>query len=476
MANGSPEHLMVKLWQSQLPGRTDLVTEAGAPIRIIYPGRINDDQGADLRDAVLATRQGLVKGDIEFHVKSSSWQAHGHHQHPTYNRVILHVVMWRDTELTTRLQNGQKVPILALHQYLKSPNSLRSNLTYSLTASNLPCSQVIKHLPTSTITEFLDSAGKERFFTKATGFQDDLRQTEASQTLYQGIMVALGYAKNRRPFLELARRLPLPKLESMTQSDLPAEDGLARQEAMLLGTAGLLPSQRLSCDPQNNGDDLWVEKLEKLWAVSGETEVMSEDDWQLFKVRPNNSPLRRIAAMSHLILRYQTKGVFAEVMDQMRQTTLDQGYFALERIWLVTSDGYWASHFDFGSSCRLRTSALLGRHRAAEIVVNVLLPFAFAWGKATTQTELAKKSFALYGHYPRLGTNVIERHMRQQLGLNSNLVNSARRQQGLIHIYRTLCSQGECHHCPFGENDSAGHSCFISGLPPEQDSEFGGSQ
>jgi len=83
-------------------------------------------------------------------------------------------------------------------------------------------------------------------------------------------------------------------------------------------------------------------------------------------------------------------------------------------------------------------------------VVNVLLPFTFAWSRFTSQPELARKAFELYCHYPRLEVNTVERHMSHQLGLNSDLVSSAQRQQGLIHIYNTLCSQGDCHRCPFG--------------------------
>jgi hypothetical protein len=60
------------------------------------------------------------------------------------------------------------------------------------------------------------------------------------------------------------------------------------------------------------------------------------------------------------------------------------------------------------------------------------------------------KAFDLYRHYPKLAVNTIERHMRNQLGISRYLVNSAQRQQGLIHIYKTLCSQGECHLCPIG--------------------------
>ena len=68
--NSLPESWVVEVWQHQLLNRTDLVTEEGEPVRIIYPGRINDGQGADLRDAVITNSEGLAKGDVEVHVKS----------------------------------------------------------------------------------------------------------------------------------------------------------------------------------------------------------------------------------------------------------------------------------------------------------------------------------------------------------------------------------------------------------------------
>ncbi|GAI06190.1 unnamed protein product, partial [marine sediment metagenome] len=49
-----PERQIIKIWQHQLLDGTKLTTEGGEPIKIIYPGRINDDRGADFRDAVIA--------------------------------------------------------------------------------------------------------------------------------------------------------------------------------------------------------------------------------------------------------------------------------------------------------------------------------------------------------------------------------------------------------------------------------------
>ena len=216
LINNLPESQIIKTWQHQLLGRAELATEDGEPIEIIYPGRINDDQGADFRDAVIATRGKLIQGDIEVHVKSSGWQAHQHHRDPVYNRVILHVVMWHDTRLPTNLQNGESIPTLALHKYIKSPISQWADEEYPSTPSGMPCFRAVERLTADVMAEFLDNAGEERFLAKATRFQSDLAQMEASQSFYQGLMGALGYSKNKLPMLELARRLPLQILESMT--------------------------------------------------------------------------------------------------------------------------------------------------------------------------------------------------------------------------------------------------------------------
>ena len=438
-----PESQVVKIWQHVLSTGTELTTEGSEPIKVIYPGRLNDDGGADFRDAVIATNQRSVKGDIEVHVKSSDWQAHQHHRNPVYNRVVLHVVMWDNTKSATNLQNGKGIPTLALDKFIKSPLSQQPDL--SLPGLSTPCSKTPDRPTASGITEFLDTAGEERFLAKATWFRADLAQTKANQTLYQGIMGALGYSKNKIPMLKLAHRLPLQILESMTQDKIPDEECLARQQALLLGTAGLLPSQRPNWHQEF--DDRWIAKLEKLWASSPQTNTLPTNAWHLFKVRPNNFPVRRIVAMSYLILRYRKKGILAGIINMIKEAPLSEGHCRLEKGVLVITNDYWASHFDFGSGSQTENPTLLGKSRADDIVVNVILPFTFAWSQLTSRPELMSKALNLYHSYPKLESNAVERHMSNQLGLSSSQVNSARRQQGLLHIYNTLCTQGKCNFC-----------------------------
>jgi hypothetical protein len=161
--------------------------------------------------------------------------------------------------------------------------------------------------------------------------------------------------------------------------------------------------------------------------------------------------------MSYLILRYQGKGIFEELVNLVEEEPTRQSYHRLQKGLVVTSNGYWASHFDFSSGSRIRNQALIGSRRAADIVVNVLLPFTLAWSKVVSQPELERKALDLYHRYPKLAANSVEKHMRHQLRLNSNLVNSARRQQGLSHIYNTLCTQGRCNSCPLSQLEAGNH-------------------
>ena len=250
---------------------------------------------------------------------------------------------------------------------------------------------------------------------KAAKFKTDLNQMEAGQTLYQGIMVGLGYSKNKVPFAELARRLPLQVLESVARKSASDEDCLAEEQALLLETAGL----------SHLGED--GEK----WGSTYTIEAMSPRDWQMFKVRPNNSPVRRILAMSYLLVRYRREGILNGLVGLVNEASV-KGWQILEEGLLITDS---------------RGVALLGKARADDIIINVLLPFAFVFSQSAGKAEPESKAFNIYRNYPGLAANSIERHMIDQFGLRSTLINSALRQQGLLQIYHSRCIQGGCHEC-----------------------------
>ncbi len=452
-----PEREVARVWQRWLLNKDGLTTEDGEPIKIVYPGRLNDGRGADFRDAVILTSQGVLRGDVEIHVKSSSWEAHRHHRDTSYDRVVLHVVMWHDTGEATSLQNGKGIPILSLNKYTKAPVSRRIDLIGHPVPPKLPCLKAIRGAPAGSLTALLNMAGDERFFSKAARFQTGSARAEAGQCLYEGIMGALGYAKNKLPFLELARRLPLKNLESIARSQISDEECLARQQALLLGNAGLLPLQQQSRSQNPLFSSRWIDELEDLWAFYPHTEAMSGDDWQLFKVRPNNSPIYRLVAMSYLLLRYRQKGLLEGLGTLVNTVPLSQGSDELERGLMVATDDHLADCFDFVSRGSKRGVTLLGSERAADTIVNALLPFTFARGRLISQPELSRKALDLYRHYRRLAANSVERHMTVQFGLDSGQIKSARAQQGLIHIYNNFCARGRCNECSLSQLQAGNH-------------------
>ncbi len=416
------------VWQ-QAP-RTKLTSTQDEQFNVIYPGRLNGDNGPDFRNAVIASKSRLMQGDVEVHVRSSDWYRHKHHADDEYNNVILHVVMWHDCDSSTVLQSGREVPVLCLARALQYQAYLLPH--------RLPCFPIVNHMHTHTLSNILNTAGEQRFRQRADRFQVELERERADEVLFRGIMRALGYAKNTRPFEELARRMPLSRIE--------AREGLAAKQALLLGTAGLLPSQRRHIEPTKGRE---VRELEQIWqSTDSDIQTMKESDWNLSHIYPNNSPVRRIIAQSYLLERYDRGRLLAGILHMVRDAAPSGGHRSLQNSLIVDSDDYWRDHFDFGIRSRTTIAALLGQSKAGEIAVNVILPFALAWGELTDEPELSDRAMGLYRSYPRLAENCLTQHMRKQLALERYSDFTACRQQGLIHIFTNYCREGRCDECP----------------------------
>jgi hypothetical protein len=427
-----PEKQAALLWQ-QVVGK-ELPSTEDELVSVIYPGRTNGDNGPDFRDAVIANEFHLTKGDVEVHVKSSDWYSHEHHSDAEYNNVILHVVMWHDCTSATLLQSGKPVPVLCLAKALRHQAYLLPH--------QLPCCQILDHMDKQTLEKLLNTAGEERFKQKAMHFQAEIlrfaKKEEAGQVLFRGMMRALGYAKNTKPFEDLADRMPLNSIES--------REGLALKQALLLGTAGLLPSQRRQGKFAREKE---VQELEQIWQSAGKkVKTMRESDWNFSHIYPNNSPVRRIVAQGYLLERYCEGKLLAGILQLVKEAPLPKGHRALENGLTVAGDGYWRDHFDFDVRSKTKISALLGNSKAGEIIVNVILPFAFSWGELANETKLTENAIELYRNYPKLTENCITRHMAKQLCLEDISDFTACHQQGLIHIFRNYCREGSCSQCP----------------------------
>lgn len=438
------ERYLTHIWKTQRGLGGHVTTTQGQALRVVYPGRSNGHGGPDFCDALMATENGgLLRGDVELHVRSSDWRSHGHHLNPTYNGVALHVVMWHDDSLPTAVASGGTVPVVALEGLLPAElREGREEAELRLAASwGEPCRPDAK-------VESLDALGEQRFALKAAQMEAEAVAYGGDEALYRGLMRALGYGRNEEPFQELACRLPWKALQGLGY-DSEGEKRLLLLQAILLGTAGLLPSQRgLKGDQKNSGVAV---PLEEAWAVYGTGEPMNLWQWSFFRVRPDNFPPRRIVAASHLVARCLANGPVDTLLASVTNSSPERAWRALRRVLIVDEGDYWSYHYDFGVAIRGGKKALVGTGRAREMVLNAVLPFACAWGGRTSRPELREAAMRTFRGLPCPEEYRLVGQMTQRIwGRRAPSLSSARRQQGLLHLHGFYCREGRCTECPLG--------------------------
>lgn len=441
MGKEPPEETVSRIWYGQhiLPER--LGTTAGQRVQVVYRGRLNGDEGPDYRGALIALDGELRRGDVEVHVRSSHWRAHGHGKDPRYNGVILHVVLWHDASLPILSENGVSLPTLPLWDCLDRPLSETAALERRRALSDETCR--LRSLNEEDLGRLLDEQGDERFWKKAAVFQGALADNRAEQVLYEGLMSSLGYSKNQEAFRKLARSLPLSVIEGFLHGKPSPQQSLVSQ-ALLLGSAGLLPSQR---GERRMGGV--TGEMEKLWRSYRLTPALRREEWRFFRVRPENSPVRRLAGMARLLARNIDKGILESLGEPVWTVDGAKACRDLERRLMATAPSHWRLGYDLGRRFKGLSASLIGHARAREMVVNVVLPFAWAHGELASLPELCQRANAAYGVCPRLAENQITRWMSQLVGEPAKrAATTARRQQGLIHMFHSFCREERCAECP----------------------------
>ncbi len=406
---------------------TSVVTTEGRSLRVLYPGRPTPHAGPDFRDTLLITEDGeLVRGDTEVHLRRGDWDGHGHRGDPRYNGVVLHLYTrggGRPPEPGSRIQE-------ALLE--ERPGKGKGRRASKQGAAPL---ERMRSLPVADLERALDDAGERRFLGMTCAFTEVLRQGDAEQELYAGVMEALGYSQNILPMGMLARGLPLRRLQDVAGPDGDA----AAVEAVLLGAAGLLERQ-LSLDPDLNAGRSRTPEMADVWRSSGAPAVVPVGMWSNAGLRPQNRPARRLRGAAALVARYRRTGLLEGIGD-----ALQKGVTELERA-LVVEDWGPESPNAVGEQTESRPPALIGKSRAREIIVNVVLPLFFARGRLLGDAALASHCREMYDDMPPGQENEVTREMKSLLGTSGKgrvTVRSARRQQGLIHLYRVLNGQAK---------------------------------
>ncbi len=404
-----------------------VVTTEGRTLRVLYPGRPAPHAGPDFRDTLLITEDGdLIRGDTEVHLKRGDWDGHGHRGDPNYDRVVLHLFLRGGGRPPDA--DGQVQEALLDHRAEGLARLGRGQSQTGPQQGAAPLARLGK-LAAPELERELDEAGERRFLEMACAYAKRLRAGDAQEELYAGVMEALGYSRNSAQMERLARGLPLRRLLETAGAGCD----VAALEALLLGAAGLLHHQLSLGMDDAAKDEGRNREMERVWRSAGAPVAVSRDSWSCAGMRPHNRPARRLAGAAVLIMRHKDSGL----LEGMETALRSGGMSHIERS-LVVEDGRGEQPPD-APNAKGRGSALIGRARAREIAINVTLPFFYARAHTLGDSALGRLCLELYRGFPPGQENEVTREMKALLGATSErgpAVNSARRQQGLIHLYR----------------------------------------
>ena len=190
---------------------------------------------------------------------------------------------------------------------------------------------------------------------------------------------------------------------------------------------------------------------------------MDRKEWKFGKMRPANFPYRRIAALSHLIVRHWQTGLFADTLECLKSnlpTVLEKGFTASTRnkvmkFFCLDADDYWAWHYTPDGKKLAKKQQLVGPDRSREITINIVLPIGLIYARASKSAPLEKTLGLLFQAKTGTADNQWVRFMSHYiLGDKERLLkelNSDRKTQGLMQVYQDYCTrnQNNCLRCRF---------------------------
>ncbi len=329
---------------------------------------------------------GTLKGDVELHVRASDFRRHGHHHDPAYNRLALHLVFWPDEPEDTVLASGRRVPVAALAPWVERRRDEIHRWLEQPALWQEPCRSAASRMGDEAVAAVLDRLGDIRFRWRTAELRRSLAHQDPDEALYCALLEALGYGGNREAFVQVARRVPWSALRRLLL-DVPLQDRAGSALEVLARAARRPPALA--------------------WRTAG--------------LRPGNHPARRLEAAAHLAARD------AETGPVQGLRALVEGD-AIEAVASLTLRGWGRT--------------LIGAGRAVEILTNAVLPLLAAAGLEPRPGRAQE----LYRELPRPSAYGVVRHLDEAVGRGVRV--DARRQQGMLFLLRSYCSQGRCGSCP----------------------------
>ncbi len=340
-----PQEELEALWADGLLAPAGAETLRHGRVTVLDRGSWNRREGPDFLRAEVDIAGRRLRGDIELSPSAAEWELSGHGCDPLYNDVVLHVVFSPPPpQWYTRSEQHREIPVLVVPETEWMQTSGRSYPLESVERAAAP----LEHMPLGSLVSLMQAAAARRVSHKRMLFRARADRVGEAQAWYEALASTLGYAANKQAMGMLARRAPLEELGQQA-------------EAILFGTAGFL----FPVLPERAGEETraYHRSVWDAWWPLRAQYGLAENraiPWKLAAGRPLNHPHRRVAALALAARRWK----------ELAPHLHSGGARELTRILSSLSHPYWDWHCSLPSAPLGRASALIGKARIRDFLVN----------------------------------------------------------------------------------------------------------
>lgn len=412
------EKLLQYLWNFKIFKNFDFRDMEGNELEILDFGKWNFNSGPDFLYGKIKTKNLVLAGNIELHVKSSDWIFHHHSGNPDFENLILHAVFIHDVEIEElRTKN---IPTLELKDYIDETLLWKYE---SLLKDNqfIPCESLFD--PRKIPFQFCEEVLLKKLDEKSAEIEEALKinKNNYEALLFQNLAYAFGLKVNSGIFRQMAESLDFSVVNKIRQNQ-------TQLEALFFGISGWLEK------PEDEQMRIWKREFDFLKSKYKLPELRSIPKFS--RLRPPNFPTIRLSQLASLY--HLNQNLFSKLISAKNNNEID----AIFRN--VKASEYWDNRFNFGKISPVEGEKILTEDFIDLILINAVLPLKYSYHKNYDE-NINDEILDFYRNLPAEKNTVIDRwkslHVKTENALES---------QAMLFHHKNFCEKKNCLNCGIG--------------------------
>ena len=412
------EKLLQYLWNFKIFKNFDFKDVDGNHLEILDFGKWNFDSGPDFLYSKIKTKDLVLVGNIELHVKSSDWIFHQHSGNPEFENLILHAVFIHDVEIPEL--RDKNIPTLELKDYIdesllwKYESMLKEN-------QFMPCESIFdaKKIPFN----FWEESILKKLDEKSIEIEESLKNNRNNYeaVLFQNLSYAFGLKVNAPIFKQMAESLDFATVNKIRQNQ-------TQLEALFFGISDWLNQ------PEDDQMKIWKREFDFLNSKFELSKLRFNPKFS--KLRPPNFPTIRLSQLASLY--HLNQNLFSKLISTKK---IDEIYEIFKE---VKASEYWNNRFNFAKISPVDGEKYITKDFVDLLLINAILPIKYTYNRNSDENINDEILDFYLNISPEKNTIIDGWKMLKVPVLN------ALETQALLFHYKNYCQKKNCLNCGIG--------------------------